>query len=110
MSDCSKELEGDLKWREAELASLKLLVSDAVVGSVRHTSLLRALWVLLYAHYEGFFKFAWDLYLEQLEQFDVSRNESIDSLAKFSLSKNFRNSPRRPEHQVSLGLLDERVR
>lgn len=90
MSDCAKQLEEDLSWREAELASLKLLVSDATVGSVRHTSLLRALWVMLYAHYEGFFKFAWDLYLEQLEQLGVTRGQSTDSLARFSLSKNFR--------------------
>ncbi len=61
MFDWAKQLGDDLTWREAELASLKLLVSEAEIGSVRRASLLRAIWVLLYAHYEGFFKFAWDL-------------------------------------------------
>jgi len=91
MSDWTKQLEQDLSWREAELATLKLLVSESTPGSVRRTSLLRALWVMLYAHYEGFFKFAWDLYLEELERLGVQRSKSIATLARFSLAKNFRN-------------------
>jgi hypothetical protein len=87
--DYARQLEQDLSWREAELASLKLLVSESTVGSVRQTSLLRALWVMLYAHYEGFFKFAWDLYLGELERLSVARELTIDPLARFSLTRNF---------------------
>jgi hypothetical protein len=90
MSDWARQLGDDLSWREAELVSLKLLVSEAEIGSVRQTSLLRAIWVLLYAHYEGFFKFAWDLYLEQLEQLGIAREDAIETLVRFSLAKNFR--------------------
>jgi len=52
------ELEQDLNWREAELASLKVLVAEATAGTVSHQALLRALWAMLYAHYEGFCKFS----------------------------------------------------
>jgi hypothetical protein len=90
MSNWGKMLEDDLSWREAELASLKLLVADAAAGSTRHTSLLRALWALLYAHYEGFFKFAWDLYLGALNDARITREDATEALARFSLSKNFR--------------------
>ena len=72
------------------MASLKLLVSDAEAESTRHTSLLRALWTLLYAHYEGFFKFAWDLYLGALSDARITREQATETLARFSLSKKFR--------------------
>lgn len=90
MLDVGKQLEDDLSWREAELASLKLLVLDAPSGSARQSGLLRALWAMLYAHYEGFFKFAWDSYLDSLEQLSIPREQAIDELARFSLAKHFR--------------------
>jgi hypothetical protein len=54
MEDWDKQIEEDLDWREAELASFKILISSAPKGSVRESALLRAIWALLYAHYEGF--------------------------------------------------------
>lgn len=48
----------DLSWREAELGSLKLLLSRRDVSDHQKTVLLRASWALLYAHYEGFCKTA----------------------------------------------------
>lgn len=89
MSDRGQELEEDLKWREAELASLKLLVSDSAAGTVRHRGLLRALWALLYAHYEGFCKFAWDYYFVSLEETRVTRQDCVDSIKRASLRKDF---------------------
>lgn len=90
MAEWAKTLEEELTWREAEIASLKLLVLDAAKNSVRERSLLRALWTMLYAHYEGFCKFAWDFYLENIEQFGIARNQSCIPLARFSLAKRFR--------------------
>lgn len=46
----------DLSWREAELGSLKLLLSRNDVSDHQKVVLLRASWALLYAHYEGFSK------------------------------------------------------
>lgn len=48
----------DLSWREAELGSLKLLLSRSDVSDHQKLVLLRASWALLYAHYEGYSKTA----------------------------------------------------
>lgn len=90
MSDLAKELENDLNWREAELASFKLLVSSAPRGSVKEQALLRALWALLYAHYEGFCKFSWDLFLDALQEQIVQRSSCNDQIACLSLEKDFK--------------------
>ena len=90
MADWAKELERDLDWRMAELVSFKALISSADTGTVRHTALLRAAWALLYAHYEGFCKFAWDLYLEALEKEKKSRLSYKDKIVCFSLEKDFK--------------------
>ena len=90
MTDWSKALEDDLSWREAELGALKLLAAQADEGSVRYLTLLRALWCMLYAHYEGFFKFAWDLYLQALEELSITRQQANPTLVLFSLKKEFR--------------------
>lgn len=90
MADASTMLEQDLRWREAEIASLKVLTSKSIKGSVQQLALLRALWAMLYAHYEGFCKFAWDLYLEKLTQLALSRGTCRVPIARFSLAKRFR--------------------
>jgi len=46
----SEQLEDDLSWREAELASLKVTLLEAPSGSVKQRTLLRAACALLYAH------------------------------------------------------------
>lgn len=83
-------LEENLDWREAELASFKILLSSTPKESVRQTALLRAAWALLYAHYEGFCKFAWDIYLDALEKCRLPRSEFVECIACFSLESDFR--------------------
>ena len=90
MSNWAKELEDDLNWREAELASFKLLVSSAPKKSVKEQALLRALWILLYAHYEGFCKFSWDLFLSAIQEQVIQRSLCNDQIACLSLEKNFK--------------------
>jgi hypothetical protein len=90
MNNWAKQLENDLNWREAELVSLKTQVIKATNGSVLHQVLLRAMWALLYAHYEGFCKFAWDLYLDELQKVGVKRKECKAEIARLSLQKQFR--------------------
>lgn len=88
MSDpWSQQLEKDLNWREAELASMKLVLLEAPKGSVKQRTLLRAAWALLYAHYEGFVKFAWDIYLDALQSKKLPRNQACDNLVVLSLTK-----------------------
>jgi len=90
MKDWGDILDAELAWRDAEMASLKLLVAEAPTGSARQVSLLRALWTMLYAHYEGFCKFVWDFYLESLEDQGVTRGVCCVPVARFSMSKRFR--------------------
>lgn len=90
MRDWAKEIEDDLRWREAELATFKLSIIESKEGSVKHSALLRANWAMLYAHYEGFSKFAWDLYLEALGELKIKRGNYINSIARLSLSKEFK--------------------
>jgi hypothetical protein len=91
MTTISYNLENDLSWREAELAALKVQVAEATPGTTRHDALLRSLWALLYAHYEGFCKFAWDAYLEELEKTALTRDAVKEYLARLSLSKSFKS-------------------
>lgn len=61
-----REIEADLDWREAELASLRILMISGDVSAREKLVLYRAAWALLYAHYEGFCKFALSVYYDQL--------------------------------------------
>ena len=94
MSDWSAQLEEDLRWREAELASLKLLIIESPRNSTRERTLLRALWALLYAHYEGFCKFAWDFYLDSLQQRELKRRACRAEIATLSLRGEFKRLTR----------------
>jgi hypothetical protein len=54
----------DLSWREAELGSLKLLMSRNDLSDHQKGVLLRASWALLYAHYEGFSKMSLEIFYD----------------------------------------------
>jgi hypothetical protein len=89
MSNWAKEIEEDLDWRWSELASIKIQILKADKSSVRHKALLRALVVLLYAHYEGFCKFSWDLYLDSISKQKLKRKDCNDRFVRLSLSEKF---------------------
>ncbi|NYF33795.1 MAE_28990/MAE_18760 family HEPN-like nuclease [Sphingopyxis sp. JAI108] len=61
------EIERDLDWREAELAVLRLLITNNEIGEREKFVLFRAAWALLYAHYEGFCKFALTVYYDAIK-------------------------------------------
>ena len=90
MPNWDKELEQDLKWREAKLIELKLQAIDAEEDTTRHKALLRALWAMLYAHYEGFCKFALDTYLDALTELQPRRIDCKDQIAALSMTNQFR--------------------
>ncbi len=91
MKRLDQELEEDLSWREAELGSLKLQVAQSESGSAKHNALLRAMWAMLYAHFEGFSKFTWDLYLEKLQALELDRQSFKPEICKLSLHKDLKN-------------------
>ena len=86
MNNWSQQIEDDLRWREEELVSLKLQAISMDKNSIRHKALLRAMWVLLYAHYEGFCKFPWYLYLEELAMKEKTRSKCSPSIWKAKIS------------------------
>ncbi|WP_156933711.1 MAE_28990/MAE_18760 family HEPN-like nuclease [Paracoccus sp. J39] len=61
------EIEHDLDWREAELAVLRLFLANEDITEREKRVLFRAAWALLYAHYEGFCKFALTVYFDALK-------------------------------------------
>ena len=60
------DISRDLDWREAEIASMRLLLSRRDISSKQEEVLLRASWALLYAHYEGFIKHCLTLFYEEI--------------------------------------------
>lgn len=85
-----KSLEDDLKWREAELASLKRLAITAPEGSVSRKSILRAMWALLYAHFEGFTKFCWDTVFDQIQSAGVTKGQLSEGFSLLAMERNFK--------------------
>jgi hypothetical protein len=89
MNSWAKQIEEDLSWREAELGSLKIQAAASPAKSDRQRALLRALWTMLYAHYEGFCKFSWDLLLDEIEKDPCKRSDAVENIARLSLQKVF---------------------
>jgi hypothetical protein len=90
MKDLATELEADLHWREAELASLKRLAIVNSDNEVICRASLRACWALLYAHFEGFTKFAWELLLDEVEKEKISIKDLSEEFQILALEKHFR--------------------
>jgi len=62
-----QEIEDDLSWREAELATLRLLIVKGNLLDREKQVFFRAAWSLLYAHFEGFCKFSLTVYYDALK-------------------------------------------
>jgi hypothetical protein len=90
MPNWADQVEDDLAWREAELASLKVQVAKSRPGSVARQAMLRSLWSMLYAHFEGFCRYAWNIYFDAIEASGAQRSDCKPKIAQMSLSKEFR--------------------
>jgi hypothetical protein len=87
MNAWAQEIEGDLKWREEELAALKKLCVSSSDGSVERRGMLRALCALLYAHYEGFYKFCWDYLVDHITSTKIKRSDLSRQFYSLSAKK-----------------------
>ncbi len=96
------ELEKDLKWREDELAALRFAVTQTTFGTVPHKALLRALWAMLYAHYEGFCLYALSVFLDNVKRSGVARNKCKEPLMIISLEHKFTSFRREMSTQEKL--------
>jgi len=82
----SKTLTNDLKWRESELSFLFKQLISTNPGSTQEQALLRANLTMIYAHYEGFCKFALGEYIDALEKLKLKRIQLKWKLATFSMT------------------------
>lgn len=85
-----QEIEADLDWREAELAVLRILLSNNSSSDREKKVLFRASWALLYAHYEGFCKFALTVYFDKLEKSGVNCCTFASKIQCFALTKHLK--------------------
>jgi len=69
VENLSRQIEADLDWRHEELAIFREILTLDTVTAVRRASLFRGAWALLYAHYEGFCKYALQLLADFMREF-----------------------------------------
>ena len=91
-----EEIERDLGWRESELAMLRVLLANESITEREKLVLFRAAWALLYAHYEGFCKFALTVYFDALKSSGAKCSDLSSKTQAFALTeklKEIRNLP-----------------
>ena len=94
------ELEADRAWREQEIRTFQN--RGSTIGDEEELKRYRrALVLLLYAHYEGFCKFAFTLYATAINSSGISCGDCVRSLAAASLNDMFRNL-RNPQKKCDL--------
>lgn len=100
LAELRAELELDRAWREDEIRAFQnwgaALTDDEELKRYR-----RALVLLLYAHYEGFCKFALTLYVSAVNQVGISCGEATCAIAAASLADLFHDL-RDPEKKCDL--------
>src|SRR6266849_5075140 len=88
VAELRAELESDRAWREEELLAFQnrgaLIEDDSERDRYR-----RALVVLLYAHYEGYCKFAFSSYVAVINSSGVRCGDADYAVAAASLSEAF---------------------
>ena len=82
------ELEEEQTWRQEEVRFLRNLVAD-ISEDDRKMQFRRALVVMLYAHYEGFCKFALELYVRVINDSGIMCSEATPSVIAGSWKKVF---------------------
>lgn len=81
------QIDADLTWREQELALLRKQLLLTTVGSTQERTFLRTNLAMIYAHYEGFCKFAIGVYIDALEKIGLKRAQLKWGIASHSLKK-----------------------
>jgi len=81
----TSQIEADLNWRELEMAILRKQLHQTLAGSPQELTFLRTNLAMIYAHYEGFCKFALGTYIDALEKLSLKRSNLRWSLASSSL-------------------------
>jgi hypothetical protein len=89
LAELRAELEADRAWREEEIRAFQNW-GAALSDEEELKRYRRALVLLLYAHYEGFCKFAFALYVSAVNRLGISCGAAAYSIAAASLADLFR--------------------
>ena len=84
VADFRAEMEGDLAWRQDEIRFFQNLTVH-VAASGQEDQFRRALVVLLYAHFEGYCKFALSVYVNAVNQVGLPCRDANFALTAASL-------------------------
>lgn len=101
-----QEIEKDLDWREAELAAFRILVSNSNLRPRERNVFFRAAWALLYAHYEGFFKFALTVYYDAISKTGKKCGTLPSRMQEFALSQEIKVLRNEPDTQILTSICD----
>jgi MAE_28990/MAE_18760-like HEPN len=91
MADFSAQLLDDIDWREKEILDLEqcLLPSGIKSEGALYDSRRKCIWVMLYAHYEGFIKFAFGLYVSEINKLKLSCGNAHPMIATWTMENIF---------------------
>lgn len=84
-----EQLEMDLAWRQDEIRFLHNLCAGLAPAD-QQEKFRRAMVVMLYSHFEGFFKFAFTSYVSAINEENLSCKDANLTLAAASLANVFR--------------------
>lgn len=87
----AESLEEDLSWRETELASLKRLAITSSANNVAYRAVLRGSWAMLYAHFEGFTYFCWELLFDEIQKTGILTKELNEKFKIISAERECKN-------------------
>lgn len=93
------EIERDLEWREAEIALLRIMLVNTKMSNREKLVLFRAAWALLYAHYEGFCKFALTVYYDNLRSSGLKYRHLPDRTIAFALDRKIKEIKNLPSFE-----------
>ncbi|MCU1222035.1 MAG: hypothetical protein JWQ42_128 [Edaphobacter sp.] len=85
LSKLRAELEADREWRETEIRRLQNR-ANALIDEKERDMYRRMLVLILYAHYEGFCKFAFQLYINAINQLTITSANASFAIAASSMT------------------------
>lgn len=90
MESVRLQIEKDLEWRSKEIRSLEGQLNNFTSRAEDDAKRFRkALVLMLYAHFEGFFRYSFRLYVEELNNKSIRVSEAVEVLVVASLYKEF---------------------
>lgn len=89
----SSQLNDNIDWREKEILDLEqcLLPEGIKKEGPQYDARRKCIWVMLYAHYEGFFKFALGLYVSEINKLKLSCGAAHAMMTTWSLDSVFQD-------------------